>query len=812
MNREAASSGGAVAIFEHLESRQLLSALLDEAAVRIDVPAPHASKASPVAAKSHSPGAIAPKKLKSKKAAQKSGNKSQLARRKDAAVKASARQTIARAVKLPKALTDRFQGAVKPLLPAATEIANTPTPLPKLHALPPHFEALPQEMPRPIVRPMPVWNDSNSDGPLSQLATEDDLKQWVIDSAVRQYAGWFDKPAGPIWPAPYELCDGYWRGREGVLTTTGLATPAQSASFSQTNTQEAGVDEADLVETDGTYIYSVSGRDVVITAAMPAADMRVVSRHTIDGPISGMYLHDGRLAVVSSPGVMLRGAPAPMLRMTADMAGFGPRWQQRAQVTILDVSDPAQSHVLERIELDGRLITSRAIDGRLYLALGDALDAPTPNTVSAAADAAQAAIASASDSGGAVYESEQSYRQRLVETWKTLLPQYSIDQQPSVAMVSAPGVYVHDADGYANLTSVLLVDMSDAVPAPKSTATIEADAQTAYASTSGLYLLGQRWNGESQTDIYKLDLGADQVSLVARGSVKGAVLNQFSMDEQGGDFRIATSTWGSLNSQENAIFVLRQDGSELKVIGSLGGLAMGEQIYSVRFTENTAYVVTFRQVDPFWVIDMSDPQAPKIAGELQIPGFSKYLQPIGDHYVMGTGQAPGADSGFHQLQVSLFDVSDPANPQRVGQITFGNGGVDDPFWGFDYDHHAINYFADAGIIALPLRKGGSERAGLELLKVGDDGSLSEAGYIEQDGGAIRSVLIDTTLFSVGRKVIQAQDLATPQTLISSVVVGSGDDSGYWSPIWGGGGGVIVQPTPMPVFLGPPVMIDDAGPG
>ncbi len=198
-----------------------------------------------------------------------------------------------------------------------------------------------------------------------------------------------------------------------------------------------------------------------------------------------------------------------------------------------------------------------------------------------------------------------------------------------------------------------------------------------YCTTENLYAVSTRYKNEGivgevfgvttyTTKIYKFDIRNYNISYLGCGEVDGFTLNQFSIDEHKGYLRIATSTgsWGENIS--NYVYVLDSD---LKVVGKIDGIAKGETIKSVRFTGDTGYVVTFEQTDPLFVIDLSNPEKPEIKGELKIPGFSTYLHPVGENLVLGVGVDGDENGQNNGLKVSLFDVSDPANPIESHKVT-----------------------------------------------------------------------------------------------------------------------------------------------
>ena len=219
-----------------------------------------------------------------------------------------------------------------------------------------------------------------------------------------------------------------------------------------------------------------------------------------------------------------------------------------------------------------------------------------------------------------------------------------------------------------------------------SAASVVAEGDTLYATADSVYVATSRWldwrvlsdadvareSDGYTTLIHKFDTSSTRQPVYeASGEVSGFLLNQFSMDEYQGDLRVAATTspsWWWSEDSESHVTVLRPDGNVLEEIGSVWGLGEGERIFSVRFMGPDAYVVTFRQIDPLYALDLSDPADPEVLGELKIPGFSSYLHPVGADLLLGVGQDASLEGRVEGLQVSLFDVSDPTDPIRVAQV------------------------------------------------------------------------------------------------------------------------------------------------
>jgi uncharacterized secreted protein with C-terminal beta-propeller domain len=241
--------------------------------------------------------------------------------------------------------------------------------------------------------------------------------------------------------------------------------------------------------------------------------------------------------------------------------------------------------------------------------------------------------------------------------------------------------------------------------------------------------------------------------------VDGWLLNQYSMSEWDGHLRVATTSenpWdrAAQTRSESAVFVLRQKGGDLVETGHVGGLGKGERIYSVRFVGGTGYVVTFRQTDPLYTVDLRNPQSPKVLGELKITGYSAYLHPAGDGRLIGIGQEASEQGRVQGTQVSLFDVSDLAAPKRLAQYHLKNVRSE-----AETDPHAFLYWPKTGLLAVPLWSGA--QPGLLVLSV-NDASINERGAITHTGPTPvrRSLVIDGTLWTVSDQGLKANDMGT----------------------------------------------------
>jgi uncharacterized secreted protein with C-terminal beta-propeller domain len=344
-----------------------------------------------------------------------------------------------------------------------------------------------------------------------------------------------------------------------------------------------------------------------------------------------------------------------------------------------------------------------------------------------------------------------------------------------------------------NMVTVMTVDADSGLSVEDATGLL-ATGETIYASQQSLYVATQRWvdwnriTSEDEalreaegatTAIHMFDISdPGRTSYQASGEVKGYLLNQFAMSEHEGHLRVASTTqpnWGGDVESESMVTVLGVEGSELVAVGQVDGLGEGERIYSVRFIGDVGYVVTFRQVDPLYTVDLSDPTNPTVEGELKIQGYSAYLHPISEDFILGVGQDATSQGRVLGTQVSLFDVSDISNPKRVAQFTLDEGTNSEA----EYDHRAFLHWADTGLTMIPVQSWSwEEKSGKETvffgaigLEVGEDGidlikrinhpgGRSDNGSYDWMAQINRSIVIGDHVYTVSQKGILKSDIDT----------------------------------------------------
>jgi uncharacterized secreted protein with C-terminal beta-propeller domain len=273
--------------------------------------------------------------------------------------------------------------------------------------------------------------------------------------------------------------------------------------------------------------------------------------------------------------------------------------------------------------------------------------------------------------------------------------------------------------------------------------------------------------------IHRFELRERGADYRGSGSVAGYLLSQWSMSEHDGFLRVAstdTPAWRGGPDTESMVTVLDTRGEELRTVGLVDGLGRGERIYSVRFLGDRGYVVTFRQIDPLYIIDLSDPTSPTVRGELKIPGYSSYLHPIGPATLLGVGQDADLDGRVRGLQASLFDVSDPRDPARIDRLTMPGGQSE-----VEWDHHAFMHDPSSGLTVFPFQRwsegdGSTTPTGALVLTV-DDRGIRATGEISHDRKGAnswmpirRALMIDGSLLTVSDAGIMISDAGSLETL------------------------------------------------
>jgi len=373
-----------------------------------------------------------------------------------------------------------------------------------------------------------------------------------------------------------------------------------------------------------------------------------------------------------------------------------------------------------------------------------------------------------------------------LERW---LPRIRVTTDGSTQTTTIPCEAVSRPASYsgANLLTILTLDLSAPALGDGQPTTIAADGETVYSNGPSLYVAsnqtwrvrpGQEWRPErARTEIYKFDTsGAGRPRYVAGGTVPGYLINQYAMSELDGNLRVASTTaqpWGErVGKSQSGVYVLAQRSRTLRQIGKVDGLGKGERIYTVRFIGAVGYVVTFRQTDPLYTVDLRDPARPRVAGELKIPGYSAYLHPAGPNRLIGIGQDATDQGQVKGTQVSLFDVGDLNNPRRIATYSLSGAHSE-----AEFDPHAFLYWPADGLLVVPLQVYETTdispriqpdkmvpTIGALMLRIGGT-TINEVGFVSHPTSAVygypsairRSLVIDQTLWTASEAGLLATD-------------------------------------------------------
>ena len=591
--------------------------------------------------------------------------------------------------------------------------------------------------------------------------TNDQLRSYLLDLAKQQYGSLYGTTVpvygyGP-YPGPYPQ----------YLKMDSTATPPSSS----TNTQVSGVDEADYVENDGKFVYVAHNGELTIVRA---GDTSVASQTSLSGDVLGEYLSGDRLTVVSQTGT---GWYGPQVKMA-----YGPwqPWKPQTTVTVYDVTDRTAPAVVKQTAFDGSYQSSRAVDGTVYLVLQRSLQLPAPNYTDTPIEYISPPDAAPNDVAPEAkirYDPSAPIANRTYETWDEYVARVGDD----IVSLSLPHAYTVGADG-ATVDLGVIADAGDivrpqtpdqqslvtvvSVGAKRSGSSVDSVgtmvagwAGTVYMNKGALYVATNDYGSTTGTRIDRFTVADSKVAWQATGVVPGTVINQFAMDESGGYLRVTTHT----DSNDNGIYVLDTAGKTLDQVGQLTGLAPGEQLYAVRYVGNTAYLVTFVRTDPLFAIDLTDPKSPALQGELVVPGFSNYLQPVGDGLLLGIGQERETGNWNTHLEATLFNVAGGA-PTQIDREYLDSGYQ----WSWSdaqFDHHALLYSAQDGLLVVPVSASGNDpQTGyrysqyLKVLRVTPAG-LEVVGEIHPTDSVRRTVRIGDVLYAVGDTSVTAYRLS-----------------------------------------------------
>ncbi|HOI13371.1 MAG TPA: beta-propeller domain-containing protein [Methanoculleus sp.] len=606
-------------------------------------------------------------------------------------------------------------------------------------------------------------------GDLRKFASKEEIEAFLKEHAQ---GGWSD--GGYTW-APGTA--GQETAMDAPAPTSAPSAPTAARDYSTTNVQVQGVDEADFLKNDGKYIYIISGETLAIIEAFPADDAKIVSETRIDGNPTALFLSGDRLVVF---------ATGTEDSMTAVKGSVTPIPVQRTvtHAYIYDIGDRSDPDLVRTQTFTGSYYDARMIGDNVYVLTQEA------------------------------------------PVWirdEIALPEVRTDSgepiQPDVYRPETP------LQNYVFYTASAFSVKNDRGTPDAETFLLGYDT-TLFASQKNLYI-GYRYaspaysgpaagtmpdyaSSREQTIVHRFAIEGGRIDYKAMGEVPGHLLNQFSLDEYGGNLRVATTVeeWTREGSfQYNNVYVLNP---AMETIGTLEHIAPDERIYAARFIGDRLYLVTFKRIDPLFVIDLSDPEHPGILGKLKIPGYSDYLHPYDADHIIGIGKETSENTwggvSVEGLKIALFDVSDVNNPTQIDSVVIGEPGTDSEAL---RDHKAFLFVKEKNLLVIPVSEikrvensesrypgsyGTTTWQGAYAYSVDPKEGFTLAGTVThaEKGSSYswnspdavqRSLFMEDTLYTVSHRSIIMTDLAD----------GSRLNEVFLPYRWG------ISPTPVPVW-------------
>jgi hypothetical protein len=613
----------------------------------------------------------------------------------------------------------------------------------------------------------------------------DRLRQWYVDHGLDQVTAWGWQ--APMYRMVTPMAGGIPEDATGSAPNASLDT--QTGSSTGTNVQEAGVDEPDLVKTTGGLLVRISDGSLKtddVSGAVPRR-LGVVPLDRMGNP---QLLLSGDRAVVIGSEVEDPAAGATLFPVAA-----------RTRVLTYDLADPSDPTLVDTRVYDGSLVTARQVGSVVRLVLDGGLPSLHFTQPSSTVTEKQS-----------LEHNRQVVRDSTVSDWLPQVTTYNGGQESSASVVDCSRVAVPET--FNGLGTLAVVGFDPADPAAVDTSAVATGSDTAYMSPTHLYVAMSPWlriwqgfgpaimptDGAQSTRIYGFDLSGTSARYVGMGSLGGTVAGSWSMDEHDGVLRVAASSGGG-----TSVVTFRPASGRLLDVGHLDGLAVGQQLKSVRWFDDLAVLVTFRQVDPFYVVDVADATDPRVVGSLHLPGWSSYLHPVGPHLVLGLGQTsppemmieapeamptmppvpvpskPAPQSGssgrggpvvatpgpvpvdppqpivpMQRAKATLFDISDLAHPRDVDTVSYPDGSV--AMAGME--PHQVTWLPDRGVLLTVIGSGyagatqGGDRAWVSVLTV-HAGSLDSRLLPVPPGSRVEDVR--TVPLADGRVVLVAGD-------------------------------------------------------
>ena len=670
-------------------------------------------------------------------------------------------------------------------------------------------------------------------GEIKKFSSAAEIRQYIdentklaADVAGEYYTNGVGLARDVAVPAPQAVAAESAKGLTTSLSSAG------AADYSTTNVQVAGVDEPDFIKNDGRYIYLISGDTLTIVDAYPATTAAIVSKTTLADAPKEIFVAGDRLVLfttgtdASSNGDSTAAVP--------EMKSM-PYYRNYAQVThaiFYDISDRKNPKVTKDYEIDGDYIDARLIGSNLYLVTREQLYSYESEDFAVPCVRENTRCVLTPD----VYYFDNPERQYAFTTITSFDTNSAGERDAKTYLVGSGNIMYVSEDAmyisYQNYHNIYrtvqgaagpVVALDDrAVASGTSSGTAppvlredfnrmsetEKQAVIAEMKSAGEENVAKKEIDQTTTAIHKIAIDNGAITYVARGDMPGVLDSQFSMDEYNDNLRVATtsSVYTTRGSYEyNNIFVL--DTTGMKMIGSLTHIAEQEKIYSTRFIGDRLYMVTFKRIDPFFVIDLSTPTSPKILGRLKIPGYSDYLHPYDATHIIGIGKETTGTNDWggvstKGLKLALFDVSDVANPKQIDKVEIGDAGSDSAALS---DHKAFLFDKAKNLLVIPARVvrqdamqqetiGGSQPQvwyGAYVFGVNPEYGFVLRGTVEHGAGGSgyyyygssknevkRSLYIGDTLYTLSSAKILANPLDNINKTVATIELDGKDDVLY----------------------------------
>jgi len=578
---------------------------------------------------------------------------------------------------------------------------------------------------------------------LINYQTCDDLLEDIKAEALEQVGPYgFDSGGGFIEPfavgasVPEASFDSAVAGDalESQAAAAPAAPPVAGVDFSDTNVQVAGVDEADIVKTNGELVIGLSrsARTVWVTDVTSEVPRLIGKLGLTDGYYQEMFLIQDKLILIgnSDRGITPfdnSGTVASSSQSADASTSFLRSYEQNVIVTEVDLSDPTDPEATRHLRIEGSYVSSRAANGFARVVVRTMPESKLGLVRPGSSTARSLAIAERLN--------RQLVQDSTISQW---LPEYSLNDDlgsliDSGSLTSCNRAYAPEQFFGFNQLSVVSLALDEALQVADSTS-VRAEGQTVYASLDNLYVShvvrdfsffeDSPQDLTEETIIHKFALGQDGTTQYrGSGAAVGQPLNQFAFHEYQGRLFVATTLFSrDFDDRESFVTVLEDQGNRLAIIDKVGNLGRGESIFAVRYIADKAYVVTFRQTDPLYVVDLSDPTNLSTEGELKITGYSAYLHPVGDDLLLGVGREATDTGRVTGAKVTLFDVSDPTDPRDLDSVVLEGGSSE-----VEWDQKAFLWWAPESLAVVPINNYRTDFYGAIAVRVrqtGDSYSLT----------------------------------------------------------------------------------------